>query len=370
MKLYDQLNFESKDYIAEIKTRRAENPGVKMYIWGTGSTANGAAQTFLKNDIPFDGFFVNVENYTLDPRVAALSMPVYNFNELLKAGGGYGFDVVIGHSHYELASDLKKYPPVQKIYCLAAIDRDDTKVSADFVKENINALQQTYDKLADEFSRKNLIAFLNAQLTGDNSYIFEVFDKPSSYFDNDVVNLGDNEIYLDLGAYDGYSAEKFISLAKNSNYKIFAVEVQKEMYDFLNKKFADNPRVKIFNVAISDKCGKDFFSFDAQSTSLSKDGQEMEVITADKFCERENIKNVSTIKICIGGERGIVPVLVGAKKIISRDIPKILIAIGLNQNNLINCIPIIDTAAHAKYKFYLRFTNASTEALYLYAVPV
>ena len=34
-KLYDKLNFESKDYIAEIKKRRAENPNIKMYIWGT-----------------------------------------------------------------------------------------------------------------------------------------------------------------------------------------------------------------------------------------------------------------------------------------------------------------------------------------------
>ena len=370
MKILDKLCFEKKDYIAEIKKRRAANPNVKMYIWGTGSVANGAAQTFLKNNIPFNGFFVNVENYTLDPRIAALSMPIFNFDELLKPEGrGYEFDVVVGHSHYELASDLKKYPQIQKIYYLAAITRDDTNISADFVKENIDALQKTYDKLADELSKKNLIVFLNTQLTGDNSYIFEVFDKASSYFDNDVVTLSNNEVYLDLGAYDGYSAEKFISLVKNSNYKIFAVEIQKEMCDLLNKKFTDNPRVKIFNIAVSDKCGVDFFSFNAQSTSLSKYGQEMEVITVDKFCERENIKNVSTVKICIGGERGIVPVLVGAKKIISRYLPKILVAIGLNKNNIINCIPIIEDAAKSKYKFYLRFTNASTEALYLYAVP-
>ena len=202
MKLYDQLNFEAKNYIAEIKKRRAENPDVKMYIWGTGSVANGAAQTFLKNDVPFDGFFVNVENYNLDPRIAALSMPIFKFDDLLKQGGAYGFDVVVGHSHYELASDLKKYPQIQKVYCLAAIDRNDTKVSPEFVKENIDALQQTYDKLADELSRKNLVAFLNAQLTGDISHILKIFDKSSSYFDNDVVTLGDNENYLDLGAYD------------------------------------------------------------------------------------------------------------------------------------------------------------------------
>ncbi|MCM1048299.1 MAG: hypothetical protein NC433_07735 [Clostridiales bacterium] len=364
-RLSEQLCFNyKKDYFKEISDWKNSFPSQKLYIWGVGSVANGVIRELEKRRISIEGCFVNVENYNLDSRIAAKELPIVRLDDLLLEG--IDFSVIVGHSHYELVDMLKKYHQIKNIWCLNNVSRDDVCISPDFIKENINILEQNYEMLEDKISRKNMVAFLNSMLSGDNSWIYSSFKYATSYFDNDIITFSNEEVYLDLGAYNGESTKKFIE--KCPDYKqIICVEVQTEMCKKLIDEYKENERITICNMGISDHEGEDYFCFDAQSTCLaSHGGIALPVTTVDALCR--DIYRISMIKMCIGNT--IIPLLNGAKATLCSYTPKLIITAGVGNRALVDYIPKIEELSGGKkYSYYLRFTNPATECLVLYAVP-
>lgn len=365
MQLLESLKFGKRINVYEdIHKWQNMNPDKGLYVWGTGSVALGVVKECSKHDIKLSGFFVNVTEFNLDPRIKSAKLPIYQLRELI--GSGKEFSVIIGHSHYELITEIKNYTAIQKIWSFTDIVREDITITENFVRENSEGFQITFNAFADDLSKRNMIAYLNAKITGDYKYVFDVFDKPSSYFSNDVIKLADNEIYLDLGAYDGKSMAEFIEICPSFK-KILAVEVLPQMCELLQDRFKMDHRIEIKNIGISDHIGIDYFNFDDQSTYLGDDvsGTPVEVTTADTLCE--GLSGISLIKICIGNT--IVPLIKGAARILSKDKPKLVIAAGIDNRALLDYVPLIDSVSGGGYQYYLRFTNAMTEAMVLYAIP-
>lgn len=365
MQLLESLEFGKRVNIFEdISDWQIKNPGKGLYVWGTGSVAVGVIKECVKHDIRLSGLFVNVTEFNLDSRIESLELPIFPLQKLIELGEK--FSVIIGHSHYELITEIENYDLIQKIWSFTGVSREDIGVTEEFVKNNLEKLQITFHALADDLSRRNMIAYLNAKITGDNQYVNDIFDKPSTYFSNDVIELTDNEIYLDLGAYDGKSMAEFIETCPSFE-KILAVEVLPQVCDSLQKKFKTDHRVEIKNIGISDHIGIDYFHFDDQSTCLSDDVSEtpVEVLTVDALCK--DLPGVSLIKVCIGNT--VVPLIKGAGKVLSKDKPKLVIAAGIDNQALLEYVPLIDSVSGGGYQYYLRFTNAMTEAMVLYVVP-
>lgn len=362
--LFEQLYFgETKDYCKEIEEWKTKTGG-GLYIWGVGSVANGVINELEKRNIEIDGCFVNVPDYNLDARVAVKNIPVFQLENLLLEK--ISFSVIVGHSHYELIDMLKEYKQIENIWCLNSSARDDIEITKEFVCENISLLEEVYATLEDELSKKNMIAYLNAKMIKDDTWIVSEFKETTTYFDNDIVELGPEEVYLDLGAYNGESIKSFIE--KCGEFKqILAVEVMPEVYKNFLQKYGEHPRICIYNVGISDHVGEERFCFNDQSTCIAqgKEGTLIPVTTVDDLCA--NLR-VSIIKICVGNT--IVPLLAGAKRILSEYTPKLILTAGIDKRALIDYIPQIEAlAGKNRYKYYLRFTNAMTECLVLYAIP-
>lgn len=368
MDLLGSLEFGKKsDVCQNISEWQIKNPDKGLYVWGTGSVAEGVVKKCTEHGIRLNGLFVNVPEYNLDSRIKATQLPVYQLQELIESGKD--FAVIIGHSHYELISEIKKISCCKKIWCFVGIARGDIDITEEFVRKNFKKLQITFNAFADELSRKNMVAYLNAKITGDNQYVIDVFDKPGTYFCNDVMKLTDHETYLDLGAYDGKSMAEFIETCPSFK-KIVAVEVMPQMCELLRREFlwgGVEDRIEIKNIGISDHIGTDYFRFDDQSTCLDNDasGTPVEVITVDVLCE--SMPRVSLIKICIGNT--IVPLIKEARKVLGKDKPKLVIAAGIDRQALLDYVPLIDSVSGNGYQYYLRFTNAMTEAVVLYAMP-
>lgn len=362
--LFENLRWvESKDSYKEIREWLI-NKDRKLYIWGVGSVANGVINELEKRNIKIDGCFVNVPDYNLDARVAAKNIPIFQLENLLSEN--IAFSVIVGHSHYELIDMLKKYDKIEHIWCLNSAARSDIEITKEFVRENISSFEKAYARLEDELSKRNMVAYLNAKMTKDDACIFSVFTQNSTYFDNDIIKFGKEEVYLDLGAYDGESIRKFME--KCSDFKqILAIEVMAEAYKKLLQKYGEDPKIKIYNTGVSDHVGEERFHFDDQSTCIAQgeEGMIMPVTTLDALCADID---VSVIKICIGNT--IVPLLAGAKEILSKYTPKLILTAGIDKRALIDYIPQIEAlAGKNRYKYYLRFTNAMTECLVLYAIP-
>lgn len=366
MNLLEQLEFGKRVNIyEEISNWQIMNPDKGLYVWGTGSVAAGVVKECSKHNIRLNGLFVNVTEFNLDPRIENTKLPIFQLQSLIATEKN--FSVIIGHSHYEFITELEKCPEVQNIWCLTGALREDIGISEEFCKENLKQLQMTYDSLADELSRKNMTAYLNTKITGNNQYVIDTFNIPSTYFCNDVMKFISNETYLDLGAYDGKSMSEFIGLCPSFE-KILAVEVQPNMYKLLQEKFNGDERITIKNIGVSDHIGVDYFNFDDQSTCLANivSGTPVEVSTVDALCK--DLSNVSLIKICIGNT--ITPLINGAGNVLRKYKPKLVIAAGIDSRALLDYIPLINARSGGGYQYYLRFTNAMTEAMVLYAIPI
>lgn len=355
------------DHYQEILDWKRKHPNQKLYVWGVGSVANGAIHELEKRKIHVDGCFVNVPSYHIDTRVEKRKLPVFQLDRLLAQMEE--FLVVIGHSHYELAETLRCFPQIQKIWALNNVAREDADITEDFLKENLTLFENTYTKLEDEASRKNMEAYLNAQVTKDDHWILSVFEKTTTYFENDVISLAKDEVYLDLGAYNGDSMKKFIEACPD--YKqILAVEVQPSLYHELIQKWGSNPRVSIYHTGVSRQQGQEYFHFDDQSTYMvnnsAGEGILAPVTTVDALCSQ--IPTLTVIKICIGNT--IIPLLEGASQTLKKHHPKLVISAGIDRRALMDYIPKIEAlAGEGSYQYYLRFTNAMEECLVLYAVP-
>ena len=363
MKLENLLcDRDRTDFYSEIK-KYQENSHKCLYVWGTGSVAAGVVRECEKHSIKLDGLFVNVTEYNTDPRVESQKLPIFQLEELLKSEEK--FAVIIGHAHYEYISNIKNIPQIEKIWCLTSTVRNDIDISETFVRENLSQLQASYDALYDEQSKRNMAAYLNAKITGQSQYIIDVFGEASTYFRNDVLTMPPKACYLDLGAYDGKSIQEFIEACPSYN-KIIAVEVQPEMARLLHERYKDNERIIIHNVGISDHIGVDHFNFDSQSTCLAEHGTKMQVSTVDRLCEQEPA--IDIIKICIGNT--IIPLLSGARDVLCRHRPQLIISAGIDRRALLDYIPLIDRISANGYRYCLRFNHAMTESLVLYAVPL
>ncbi len=364
--LYENLHFgKEKSPLAEIQKWASQKPESKLYIWGTGSVAAGVARELIRSGVPAHGCFVNVKNgYNLDSRITKLNLPIFQLDNLLQRRER--FSVVLGHSHYELAYQMEELDLVDNVWFLSGAVRNDDDITADFLKEHLPLFDASYQTLADDLSRKNMAAYLNAKINHDDSWIITEFQHSSTYFSNDVIHLEPQEVYLDLGSYDGKSLSEFLRV-HHGNARVVAVEVQPRMYQKLLEKWGNDERIQIENIGISDHEGTDYFHFDDQSTCISKDnGEPVQVTTVDSLTA--HLSDVTTIKICIGNT--ILPLLKGAEQTIRKHLPKMIISAGIDQQALIDYIPAIEkTAGSGNYQYYLRFTNAVTECLTLYAIP-
>ncbi len=362
--LREQLKFEEEgDIYGEIGCWQGEHGDCPLYIWGTGSVAVGVTRALEEHGIRIAGYFTNVDGGVVDPRIASNGIRQFSLEELRQ--GGRRFSVVAGHSRYEMAESLQEEALIDRIWLLPSVTRPDLHLSKAFVLEHMEALERTYGKLGDEQSRQNMVDFLNANITMDVGDILRHFQMPGNYFSQDILCLTGEESYLDLGAYDGTSVEHFIRETGGCFREITAVEVMPDMHRCLTQKdWADRENVNILHVGISDHIGTDRFAMNSQSTCLSADGEEVGVTTIDALPCRE----VSLIKICIGNS--IRPVLMGGGETIRRQLPKLVIAAGVDSRALVDYIPLIEEiAGEGRYRFELRFTNATTDCLVLYALP-
>ena len=101
---------------------------------------------------------------------------------------------------------------------------DDGIFTREFIEEHDEEFDKAYNLLADDESKKNYISILNFKVSGKIQYLFEA-EKNKEFVYDKIFNLSDNEILVDLGAYDGDTIKEFTDFTNGKYDKIFAVEL-------------------------------------------------------------------------------------------------------------------------------------------------
>lgn len=178
------------------------------------------------------------------------------------------------------------------------------------------------------------------------------------YFNNDVLEIEEGEVYVDVGAFDGDTIESFNSTCNKLNVKykkIYGFEPDPDCYKKLEENIESYENVSLHKLGLwSESTILEFTSssesLHEQAASIAGSGNvKIEVVSLDDFLEGDEI---TFIKMDPSGDI-VNKVLVGAEKTILKYKPKLALGIYHSLEEFID-IPIYLKKLCPEYQLFLR----------------
>lgn len=237
----------------------------------------------------------------------------------------------------------------------------------DFLSNNIERLNKVFNSLEDDNSKKVMLNVIKGNYSCDMVFFNDVYSE-DQYFPKGVINLSDDEVFIDGGAYNGDTLLDFIEKSGGNFQKIYSFEPTRTLYQELEilKESLDNHKNKIvlFNKGLFDKSQKVGFTFVQGLTGANhvddsrNDGESsIEVVGIDEVIDGR----VTYIKLDIEGSE--IKALQGALKTIKTHKPKLAVCVYHKPEDIL-LIPEFIMNMGIDYKYYMRHhlqdTNCET----------
>ena len=336
-----------------------------LIMFGGGSMSYSIRKLLRKEHIEVAACWIDncSENESID------GIPVLNLEMIKKRYNK--INVVFGHSKYELEDIIMEENPfINKCYCLVNVCYGQWKaITYDFVRDHVNEYIDTYELLEDEMSKECMIAYLNCKLEEDYRFLLPVCQEISTYFDNPFFTISENEDYVDIGAYNGDTIREFLqSVQSYSN--IYGIEPENKSFDELVAYVKNNNLecIELHNCGCWDSDTVLKLKKDEESSTIAQNGDEEinEYIYIDTYMLDSLLKNRTVTLVKINFLNGVVETLKGAKEILNKQKPRLIITVGFDEWGIIN-IPQIIKEINPEYKMGLRYAAAMPARLILFA---
>ncbi len=227
---------------------------------------------------------------------------------------------------------------------------DETElVSREWLAKYESELQKVYDALADDKSRAVFAATLNYKLSGKVQYLFES-TTPRQADLQELFTFTEDEVYMDLGAYNGDTVQEFLQLTSNKYQHIIAVEPDRRNCRKLAAMAESLGKITVEQCGVWSEAGELGFSDSGgrQSTFLAVNKQSVAVNAIDNLTQG---LPVSYIKMDVEGAE--VQALAGGKQVIAGNKPKMFVAAYHYDVDLFR-LPLLLWELVPQYKIYLR----------------
>jgi len=252
-----------------------------------------------------------------------------------------------------------------------------SKTILEVLKENEQDIEKVYGYLADKKSKDLFIAKLALLASDESFYLFKrfitLFSEPFKefgslvydgtpedyyYFNNDVLSLSNNEVFVDVGAFDGDTIETFVDACKKQKIEyqhIYAVEPDPPCYQDLITNTSHYGKISYHQVAFGSQEGSvQFLTSDTEEKyqvgiQHINGNISVDMIKLDDFLAE---KEVSFIKMDPGAN--VIPdILLGSNKVISRCKPKLALGTYHSIKSIFE-IPLMVKNICPEYQIFLR----------------
>ena len=219
-----------------------------------------------------------------------------------------------------------------------------------------------YNLMADEESRKTLLDVMRFRLTADPAYMKEYNVRLKQQYFEDFMKY-DNEVFADIGGFDGDTTEEFCNHYPNYKKVLFFEPSPKNMV-VAKKRLKDLKNIEYFPFGLADEAK--YLAFNSQAgsaSSISETGDcRIEVRTFDEVIKEQ----VDTIKMDIEGME--YNALVGSKNQIQFNSPKLCIAVYHRASDFRQIYKYI-LGINPNYYIYLRHYTEGWSETVMYFVP-
>lgn len=268
------------------------------------------------------------------------------------------------------------------------------KCYGDLLRSNSDKIERVFDLLSDQKSKDLFVSKLAVHGSNlDYSLLRDFFVKFSEpyarlgpqcncphltpedafYFDNDIFDLRDNEVYVDVGAYDGDTVETFLQAAERfgvSAKRIYAFEPDPRNFQKLHSAFGAHPLVSCHEVGLWKEKALLCFNYSEESYHNDQSGQitaegkgKISVTSLDDFFAGVDI---SLIKMDPPG-RIIHEIISGGAEVIKKNKPNLILGTYHSLEEFLET-PLRINAIDPTYKFFLRHNTYHLCDTALYAI--
>lgn len=242
-----------------------------------------------------------------------------------------------------LSKQYELYAPHVPVVGTEAVDEG-------YLNRYETAIQAAYHLMADEQSRRVYAAVWNYKMSGKISYIREVTTpKEEAYA---LIRPCREDVYLDLGAYDGDTVREMTKQAGGPLRRVFALEPDPKNFRKLSafaETYAGN--LHLLNAGVYDRDTSILFANKAgRHSAVSRDGEGIAVPmrSIDSVVGEEA---VTIIKMDVEGEEG--KALAGGKTVLARDCPRLIVS-AYHRNEDTFALALQIHAMNPAYRLYLR----------------
>lgn len=335
---------------------------VPVVLYGAGKGCIDALEMFLSEDV------VPVAICDSDKSKHGKliqGIRVCSLEEIIKSFKEYYIFISAPVFAKEIKEYLKNFVEESKILFFGKF-REKT-AHKQYVEENADFIIRLYNQLEDEKSKITLMNMLKGWITCDYEYFSEVYE-PNQYFPKDVIELTEQEVFLDVGSYTGDTAIEFIENVNEKYKKIVAFEPNDKCFgelEMLQNRFNNITHIKKgayeFKERLAFNNDSSISRASAHITNNSDNGYLIEVDSIDNLV----YEDVTFIKIDIEGAE--LAALKGAIETIKENKPKLAICVYHNYKDIVE-IPRFLMGLGIEYKYYLRHHSFYTGETVFYAV--
>lgn len=225
----------------------------------------------------------------------------------------------------------------------------------EYAKANSEDLQRVYKMLADEQSKKVFENVIRYKLSGELKYLRECESPAEEKFD--LLQIGTEEIVVDLGAYDGDTLVEFLNGTSLQFTKLYAMEPDSKNYRKLKRRLymIGSALLEAYNVGAWDEDTTITFNMRAGRSSTASGGTHRAAQYRDiKMMKTDTMlrgQPATYIKIDVEGAEE--NALRGAAETIAGFRPKLNVAL-YHRNEDMFKLPLLISGLNKRYKFYMR----------------
>lgn len=255
-----------------------KNSKSPIVLYGMGDGADKVISAFEKFGITVSGVMAS------DDFVRGQSFHgfiVKKENELAQKLGSFTVALCFASQLTEVMTHIKKVAKrhttlVPSIPVFGNVLFDD-----DFISKYKNDIEKAYTLFADDLSRRVYENILLFYYTGRIDLLDEITTDKDEAFNN-ILKLGGNETYVDLGAYNGDTIDEFLHYAGNEYRKIIALEPNEKNFRKLQAHCADMKNVDLWQLGAYNKNTIMKFNNKAgRNSAISDFGTNTQVAEAD-----------------------------------------------------------------------------------------
>lgn len=322
-----------------------------VVLYGTGDASDRLIALMEKRGIRISGVFVSDE--FLRERTFH-SFKVISYETARHIFGEMAVVMGFGTQKSDVIEKVKRIARENEFYLpTLLLDEDGNPFDREYYERNINDFLYFRSSLTDERSREIYDAIISFRLSGDIYKILPYEEDEEISWSN--LRFSSRDTFVDVGAYDGDTSERFIKLSGASYNKIIAIEPDERSCKKAEKNLSGRERVIIYNTLLSDRKETiPFISGNGRGNTTGKGvGEKRETTTLDILLEGEE---PTIIKIDAEGDEE--KILEGGRETIGKYKPDLILSVYHKKDDFPRLMRKVREINPSYSKFTLRLSHS------------